>query len=194
MKLTKLPQLLVVLRFGIAPLLLTDALDGRTTIWFILGYIIAFFSDIFDGIIARRLGVSTVGLRQADSIADVCLYISIAICVWLVHPEIIIDFKTPLLIAIAAQLILYAISLIKFRKPPSFHTYTAKAWGISLFIATIGIFGFNWGNGLWLAIAFCLINTIEEIAMTLILPEWHHDILSIFHAWELKKHQRSISS
>jgi phosphatidylglycerophosphate synthase len=183
----QIPKLLVTLRLAIAPLLLIDALDKQTTVWFILGYIIAFFSDIFDGIIARKLKVSTVGLRQADSVADVCLYLSIGICLWLVHPEVIINFKTPLIVAILAQLTLYAISLIKFGKPPSFHTYTAKAWGITLFIATIGIFGFDWGNGLWLAIAFCLINTIEEIAMTLILPEWHHDILSIFHALKLKK-------
>jgi CDP-diacylglycerol--glycerol-3-phosphate 3-phosphatidyltransferase len=182
----QIPKLLVILRLIIAPLLLMDAWDKKVTIWFILGYIIAFFSDIFDGIIARRLGVSTVSLRQADSVADVCLYVSIAICVWVVHPEIIIDFKIPLSIAIAAQLTLYAISFSKFGKPPSFHTYTAKAWGITLFIATIGIFGYNWVNGLWLAIAFCLINTIEEIMMTLILPIWHHDILSIFHAWKLR--------
>lgn len=67
MKLTNIPSILVILRFTIAPLLLLDALDGHTTIWFIVGYIIAVISDIFDGIIARRLGVSTVKLRQADS-------------------------------------------------------------------------------------------------------------------------------
>jgi phosphatidylglycerophosphate synthase len=183
----RIPIFLVTLRLAIAPLLLLDALEKPITVWFILGYIIAFFSDIFDGIIARKLKVSTVGLRQADSIADVCLYLSIGASLWLVRPEIIIDFKIPLIVVITAQLILYALSLIKFRKPPSFHTYTAKAWGITLFIATIGIFGFNWANGLWLAIAFCLINTIEEIVMILILPEWHHDILSIFHALRLKK-------
>lgn len=185
--LKQIPKILVFLRFAIALLLLIDASDREISIWFIPIYIIAFFSDIFDGIIARRLGVSTVGLRQADSIADVCLYVAIALAVWLVRPEVITNFKIPLLIAIGGQLTLYAISLIKFGKPPSFHTYTAKAWGISLFIATVGIFGFAWDAGLWLAIALCLINTVEEMIMTFILPEWHHDILSVFHAWKLRK-------
>ena len=60
--------MLVGLRFMIAPLLLLDALNGSTGIGFLGGYIIAVLSDIFDGIIARRLGVSTVALRQADRV------------------------------------------------------------------------------------------------------------------------------
>jgi hypothetical protein len=32
------------------------------------------------------------------------------------------------------------------------------------------------------AIAVGIIHTLEEIAMTLILPEWTHDVLSIVHA------------
>jgi hypothetical protein len=48
------------------------------------------------------------------------------------------------------------------------------------------LFGFGYADTLWLAIAFCLINTIEEIAMTLILPKWTHDLLSLFHAIDLR--------
>lgn len=62
----QIPSILVGVRVAIAPLLVLDALDHDTTIWFVGGYIIAILSDIFDGIIARRLGVSTVQLRQAD--------------------------------------------------------------------------------------------------------------------------------
>lgn len=187
MKLTNIPSVLVAFRFTIAPLLLLDALDGRTTIWFLVGYIIAVISDIFDGIIARRLGVSTVKLRQADSWADICLYLCVATSVWLVHPQAIIDFQTPLLLAFSAQVTLFAISLLKFQKFPSFHTVTAKIWGITLLIATVALFGFDYTKTLWLAIALCLINSIEEILMTLLLPQWQCDLLSIFHAIDLRQ-------
>jgi CDP-diacylglycerol--glycerol-3-phosphate 3-phosphatidyltransferase len=40
-----------------------------------------------------------------------------------------------------------------------------------LVVATVGLFGFEQANLLWLAIALCLINSLEEIIMTLILPE-----------------------
>jgi phosphatidylglycerophosphate synthase len=186
LKLTNIPWILVGLRFAIAPLLLLDALNGRTGSGFIVGYTLAVLSDVFDGIVARSLGSSTAGLRQADSWADISLYLCIAISTWLVYPTVIITFQRPLLIAIAFQLTLFAISLIKFGKLPSFHTYTAKAWGISLFAAVIGLFGFGNATALWGAIGLCLINSLEEIAMTLILPQWTHDVLSLVHALKLR--------
>jgi phosphatidylglycerophosphate synthase len=186
LKLTYIPSMLVGLRFAIAPLLLLDALDRQTGNWFILGYVIAVLSDIFDGIIARRLGVSTVKLRQADGWADMVLYGCIALSIWFVYPQVFIDFKVPLLLSVFAQVCLDVISLIKFQKLPSFHGYTAKAWGLGLLVATIGLFGFNYTNTLWLAISLCWINSVEEIIMTLILPEWQCDVWNIFAAIDLR--------
>lgn len=183
-----LPAALVVLRFLISPLLLWDAIDGETSIWFISGYIIAFVSDIFDGIIARRLNVSTAQLRQADSWADVCLYLCIAGSAWLTHSDIVIAFAVPLLLVVFVQLVWWVVNLVKYGKPASYHTYSAKLWGITLFIATVALFGFNYaGITLWLAILVGIIHTLEEIGMTLLLPVWSHDVLSIVHAWKLRK-------
>jgi phosphatidylglycerophosphate synthase len=193
-KLTAIPSILVGLRFAIAPLLLLDAFDHQTTAGFIGGYVIAVLSDIFDGIVARRLGVSTIQLRQADSWADICLYLSIAASTWLVYPQVIREFQTPLLWAVMAQLSLFGISLVKFQKFPSFHTYTAKIWGLTLLIATISLFGFNDSAALWLAIALCVINSLEEIVMTLILPEWQCDVLSIFHAIDRRRTLMTVTS
>lgn len=183
-----LPLYLVITRFLISPLLLWDAIDGKTSIWFIVGFVYAFLSDIFDGIIARRFGVSTAKLRQADSWADVCLYLCIAISLWLVNPEAIVAFSMPLSLVIFVQLIWWIVNLLKYGKPASYHTYSAKLWGITLFIATIALFGFNYaGLALWLAIIVGIIHTVEEIAMTLILPHWTHDVLSILHALRLRQ-------
>jgi phosphatidylglycerophosphate synthase len=188
LKLTNIPWMLVGLRLTIAPLLLLlAALAGRTGGTFILGYLVAVLSDIFDGVIARRLGVSTAKLRQADSWADICLYLSIALSTWLVYPTVIHAFQTPLLIAIAFQLTLFAVSLVKFSQFPSFHTYTAKAWGLSLVVAVVGLFGYGWTTPLWAAIGLCLLNSLEEMMMTLILPQWTHDVLSLVHALKLRE-------
>jgi phosphatidylglycerophosphate synthase len=187
MKLAYIPSILVGLRLAIAPLLLLDAVDREISDWFLVGYVIAVLSDIFDGIIARRLGVSTVLLRQADSWADITLYLCIATSAWLVHPQVIRDFQVPLLVAIFAQLSLFALSLIKFHKFPSFHTYTAKVWGLALLVATVGLFGFNYPDMLWLAIGLCIVNSLEEMVMTAILPTWQCDVLSILAAIELRK-------
>ncbi|BCL35937.1 CDP-alcohol phosphatidyltransferase family protein [Nostoc sp. MS1] len=188
MDLKFIPIGLVLFRFLISPFLLWDAWDGQTSIWFIVGFVAAFVSDIFDGIIARRLGVSTANLRQADSWADVYLFSSVFISAWLSYRDILIAEKLPLLMAVFAQLAWWIVNLIKYGKPASYHTYSAKFWGITLFVAIIALFGFNYaGITLWITCIVGTIHSIEEILMTLILPVWTHDVLSIFHALSLRQ-------
>jgi phosphatidylglycerophosphate synthase len=55
MKLAYIPSILVGLRLAIAPLLLLEAIDRQVSGWFLVGYVVALLSDIFDGTIARRL-------------------------------------------------------------------------------------------------------------------------------------------
>ncbi|MBH8553194.1 CDP-alcohol phosphatidyltransferase family protein [Nostocaceae cyanobacterium CENA357] len=183
-----IPSSLILFRFLISPFLLWDAWDGKTSVWFIVGFVLAFLSDILDGIIARKLGVSTANLRQADSWADVCLFSSIFISAWLGYQDILMAYPTPLLMVVIAQLIWWVINLVKYGKPASYHTYSAKLWGITLFIAIISLFGFDYaGITLWLTCIVGTIHSLEEILMTLILPVWTHDVLSIFHAFKLRQ-------
>lgn len=179
---------LVFLRGAIAPFLLWDALDGHITPWFLAGYVVAVLSDIFDGIIARRLGVSSANLRRADSWADVALYVCIAAAAWWAHREIVLAFQIPLLTVVLAQALWWLVNLVKYGKPASYHTYSAKLWGLTLLAATLALFGFNSGGiALWVAILVGIIHTLEEIAMTLILPTWQHDVLSVIHALRLRR-------
>ncbi|MDM9385663.1 CDP-alcohol phosphatidyltransferase family protein [Chlorogloeopsis sp. ULAP01] len=194
MNLTLIPSGLVILRFFIAPLLVWDTLDGKTSVWFIVAFVTAFLSDILDGVIARRLNVSTAQLRQADSWADVYLYLCIAASTWLVYRDIVIAYRLPLLIVIFAQLVWWIVNLVKYGKPASYHTYSAKFWGITLFVTIIALFGFDYaGITLWLSCIVGVIHTLEEIAITLILPIWTHDVLSIFHALKLRNEVTEIS-
>lgn len=185
--LEKLPAALVALRFGLALLLLIDSLDRQTGLGFVVAYGVAIASDIFDGIIARRLDVSTPALRQADSWADRALLGAVAVSTWRVFPQVILAFKTPLLGVLGAQMLLFTLSLIKFKKLPSFHTYTAKIWGLTLLVAILGLFGFGQDQLLWPAIFMGTVNSLEESLMTLILPIWQCDILSVFHALRLRQ-------
>lgn len=195
MNLTLIPTGLVLFRFLISPFFLWDALDGKTSVWFIFGFVAAFISDIFDGIIARQLGVSNAQLRQADSWADVCLFGCIFVSAWLVHQDVLITYRVPLLMVVFAQLVWWMVNLVKYGKPASYHTYSAKFWGITLFIAIIALFGFEYaGIALWLTCIVGTIHSFEEIAMTLILPVWTHDVLSIFHALNLRRGLQSANS
>src|SRR4028119_2427320 len=106
-----LPAALIILRFFMGPLLLLNAIDGKADAWFIVGFVVAFLSDIFDGVIARRLGVSTASLRRADSWADVCLYLCVGVSAFLVHSDVITPFCNPLSAVVGIQLIWWVVNL-----------------------------------------------------------------------------------
>ena len=180
--------MLVALRCAIAPYLLWDAWDGETGPLFLIAFITAVLSDIFDGIIARRLDISTEGLRTADSWADRMLYGAVLTSTFLTHRSVMATWRWGLGAIVLAQLLWWVVNLAKYGRPASYHTYTAKLWGIALAVATVTLFGWNYGGWcMGAAIAIGLIHTLEEIAMTLLLPTWQHDILSIVHATQLRQ-------
>lgn len=188
MSLTVIPSALIWLRCAIAPLLVWDAIvDGHTGRGFVILYVVAVLSDIFDGVIARRLGVSTASLRSADSWADRWLYVCVALAAWVAHKETILAFQVPLVTVLGLQGLWWIVNLVKYGKPACYHTYSAKLWGISLLVAAIALFGAGYGGiTLWIAVLLGCVHTLEEIAMTLVLPTWHHDVLSIVHAIRLR--------
>lgn len=177
-----IPIALVGLRVLIALILLGDGLDRQTSSFFVIAFLVAFFSDIFDGMLARRWGVSDATLRQADSWADVCLYGAVLVDFWRVFPDVAIAHRLPLLAIGLAQLLWAAVGLVKFGRTASFHTYSAKLWGITLAVAIGLLFGFGSAAGLEVAIAVGIVHSLEEICMMLVLPDWQHDVLSIVHA------------
>ena len=47
--------------------------------------VLGFTSDVYDGIVARRFGVATAGLRRLDSGVDTVFYLAAAFCLWRLH-------------------------------------------------------------------------------------------------------------
>lgn len=185
---TQVPMALVLLRGAIAPVLIWLAWDGETGVGWVMLYSLAVLSDIFDGIIARRLGISTSALRTADSWADRGLYVCVAIAAWMAHRDVILAFRTPLWIILGLQGLWWFVNGVKYGRPASYHTYTAKAWGLTLLLAAIALFAYGYGGiTLWLAIGMGIVHTIEEILMTSLLPTWQHDVLSLGHALRLRQ-------
>jgi phosphatidylglycerophosphate synthase len=190
-----LPATLICIRFLLGPLLLLSVLDCKSSSnipcgypWFIIGFTIAFLSDVFDGIIARRLDVVTEKLREYDGWVDTWFYCWILGSTWLAHQDVIVAFRVPLLIVVSTQLISWGIDWLKYRRLTSYHLYSSKAWGLTLFVAFIALFGFNYaGFAFWLTIIVGIISHIEEMAMTLTLPYWIHDVPSIVHALRIRQ-------
>src|ERR1700686_4057943 len=79
------PLLLTGLRAMLAPVMLLLAWYHPRPLAFAVCLILAFLSDVFDGILARRLNVATPGLRRLDSIADSVFYVAALLATWHLH-------------------------------------------------------------------------------------------------------------
>jgi CDP-diacylglycerol--glycerol-3-phosphate 3-phosphatidyltransferase len=179
----RVPALLIASRFVLGPLLVFLSVRGYAPVWIILVLLISMLSDIFDGVIARRLKIATAPLRVMDSRADAWFFICVGIAAWLTVPEIIRAYWIPLSTEVVLQVASYTYDLIRYGRIASLHAYTAKAWGMSLYFAAAGLLAFHTGALIWLAFGLGIASAIDALAIKLILPGWQHDVLSAFHAW-----------
>lgn len=181
----EVPWLLVALRLGCAGAILADGVDGRYSRAFVPLVLVGFFSDVFDGIVARRVGCDDARLRMADSLVDIGFYGAIAATVAWVRPELVRAHGPGLAVFFAVYGLWWAVNLARFGRPSSYHTYLAKTWNVSLAATAIAV-GLGGGDRMLpVAIALGVARNLEEIAMTMTLPRWTHDVPSLVHALRL---------
>jgi phosphatidylglycerophosphate synthase len=186
----KIPILLILFRFILAPIILLLAyfLRDKASIAIIILMYLGLISDIFDGIIARNMGISSAKLRRLDSQTDMIFWVCIGISSYFIFPEVIIANKISIIIIFGMEALCYIISLVKFGKETCTHAFLAKMWGLSLLVAFTVLIGFQYaGIPFYAAIALGYISHIDRILITLILPKWTHDIPSSYHAFLIRK-------
>ncbi len=187
------PLLLTLLRALLAPVMLAIAVTSAAPAAFAACLLVAFLSDVFDGKIARRLGIATPGLRRLDSIADTVFYVAAAACAWLLHPQAIVSHRTALTALLLLELGRYAFDLRKFGKEASYHMWSSKLWGIFLFLGFFSLLVAGSDSVLVsLAIYLGLLADIEGLAISLVLPHWINDVPTLFHALAIRR--RAVST
>jgi phosphatidylglycerophosphate synthase len=190
-----LPAALVAFRALVSPLLVWDAWDGKVSGWFLTGFIAAFLSDVLDGMIARRVGVSTSRLRYADTWADITLYLAVLLSAWLTRKATLMALGWPFALLLASTAASWGVDLLRYGRLSSYHPWSAKAWGITLAVAIVALFGWNYtGWAMWLVIGVGVLSNLECIAMTLALPRWTHDVPSVIHALRRRAAERTAPS
>lgn len=192
----KLPFALIVLRFLLALLCLSLALIGRTRPvpgWeFVAILIAAILSDIFDGVIARRVGVATALLRRFDSQTDLVFWLSATAATLALHPDLVRRHAAEFMILITIEAGCYAVSVRRFGREACTHAFSAKAYGLGLFIGFTAMLGFGVGGPpVHLMFALGLLSGLDVLAILLLLPDWGHDVPSSYHAWLIRQQARS---
>lgn len=182
-----IPAALTWLRLGLAPVVLLLAWCWPAPFAFALCLSLAFLSDWFDGVLARRLGVATEKLRRFDSIADTAFYLAALGAALLLRPELLPQTRYYLLVLLMLEASRYALDFGKFGREASYHMWSAKLWGVTLFAAFFAVLvAGQIGVMVKLALLVGIISDLEGFAISLLLPTWHHDVPSVWHAWRMR--------
>jgi CDP-diacylglycerol--glycerol-3-phosphate 3-phosphatidyltransferase len=175
------PGGLTTLRLLLAPGVVWNAWGPDWKTLFVAALAVAFLSDIFDGILARRWSIATPALRRYDSLADVVFYLSVAAALWHLFPGALrsrLPFLAGLILLEGAGI---AVSVARFGRLPAIHAYLAKAWGILLWIASSLMLSRLGGVG-WLdaALAMGMTVEIEGLAILALARRPPVDVPSLF--------------
>ena len=130
----RIPLLLTFLRATLGPVVVWLAFFQPIPWVFAICLLVAFLSDLFDGVIARRLGIATPSLRRMDSCADTIFYICALFAAWHLHATILKSYLIPLAILVVIELTRYCFDLYKFGKEASYHMWSSKLWGVTLLV------------------------------------------------------------
>ena len=187
---TKIPIVLIFCRLiiGFIIIFLSLIKIDNYKIFTIILLSIGLLTDIFDGIIARYLNISTPVLRRLDSTVDQIFFISVIAATYIQCPDF---FKTniyKLIILFGFEILTYLMSFVKFKKEIATHSIGAKIWTLVLFATLIqvilecqSIILFNFC--FWIG----LLTRIEIIAIVLILKKWTNDVPTFYHALKLRQ-------
>jgi CDP-diacylglycerol--glycerol-3-phosphate 3-phosphatidyltransferase len=186
----RLPLLLIAFRFLLAPVMLYLGYFYKITYrpLIVVLLIAGLLSDIFDGIIARKQNTSTPTLRRLDSQTDMIFWLSAGFTAWFIWPDVIRANQQVIYILLGMEVLCYLVSFLRFGKETCSHAYLSKFWGITLLAAFIDlILNGHAGFLFYFCLIAGIISHLDRIFITLILPNWQHDVPSAYHAWLIRK-------
>src|ERR1700744_2054267 len=141
----KLPLLLIWSRVAFATIVIALSILKPSYFRIIIVTLIGLglISDIFDGIVARKLNVSTPKLRRLDSTIDQVFWLAVVATAYIIDPEFFKDNILAIAIIIGLEAACYIICFLKFRKEVATHALSSKLWTLVLFATLIQIIAVN---------------------------------------------------
>lgn len=184
-ELLTIPNIITLYRLVIDPVILWFIIADKE-ILFSVFLIINLLSDALDGFLARKLKQETEIGAKLDGFADNFTYVLAFIGIFVFKMDEIRPHLISFTVMITMLVSTVIVSLIKFRKFPSYHLYTTKAGGyieggffICLF--TIGFITPYY----YLVVAWAIMGAIEAITINLMIPEMRSNIKGLY--WVIKE-------
>jgi len=149
---------------------------------------VGLLTDIFDGIVARQLKVSTEKLRRLDSGVDQIFWGLVIATAYVRCEAFFAANATKLLLLLAFEGLTYLLSFLRFGKEVATHSWAAKLWVLVSFGALLQVIT-SCGSGVVFEACFYigLLSRLEIIAIILALRQWANDVPSLYNALRLRQ-------
>jgi CDP-diacylglycerol--glycerol-3-phosphate 3-phosphatidyltransferase len=184
----QLPAALVSFRAALGPGIILVSLWPHSGFLLVACVALALLSDVFDGVLARRWQIDTESLRRWDTRADTFFYACVLAVAALRHPAAIESRWVLFAGLITAEVVQHVFAALRYGRHASYHSILSKVWGLLLAAATMALLG--WGVDNWLldlALGWGILCNFQGLIMTFMLPTWHRDVPTLWHAWRLRK-------
>ena len=172
-----------------APVLIYLAVTQQPD-WYIGMLIFTVFTDLLDGFLARILRQITEMGSHLDSWGDFVIYNTMALCAWLLWPDIVEREKTYFIIIVLSFILPAIIGYIKFHRFTSYHTWAVKLAVAVTIISYVLLFTGLMDWPFRVAAVLCLYAGIEEIAITMLIRHEHVDVRSFRQALRYHRDNR----
>jgi phosphatidylglycerophosphate synthase len=182
------PNAISACRLLAMPVLLMFALQRRPEpfAWLLLA---ALVSDIADGLIARSFHLESTLGAALDTTADFLVCVIAAIGMITLQPAFVAGHAALLIILAALYVGEVVVSVWRYGRLSSFHTYTTRIWAYAQ--GTFFVWLFFWGYNAWLFYTAWILGVashVEEFFLLAALPQWTHDVRGLYWVWKVRAH------
>jgi phosphatidylglycerophosphate synthase len=186
-----IPWAMAGFRAALGPVMIAGAACNWSGLALACMALSAAFSDVYDGVLARRWKCDGPGVRLFDTIADMIFYACVGVALWLCRPQIWHACAGAITAMLAIEALRWLLEIAKFGKPASYHSHLARCWGVVLAVGVVTALATPRGSLLIDAAMFVGIAcNLEGIAMSLVLPVWTRDVRNLRAAWAIRRQSR----
>ncbi len=187
-----LPNLITLCRIALAPVMLLLAWRGREHP-FLACLVVSLASDIVDGQIARRMNLASELGSRLDSWADMLTYASVPLAAWWLRPDLVASERGAFFTAIASYALPVLVGFIRFGRLTSYHTLMARVSAYMVGASVVVLFAHGPTLPFRIAVGVLVAAELEEIAITITLPEARSNVRSLGRAVEIRRASKGVA-
>jgi phosphatidylglycerophosphate synthase len=188
-----LPNLLSGARLALMPAVFMAAMLGSRP-WFIALVAVSLLTDALDGFFARRWNAYSELGRKLDSAADYVTLMTGAAGIALLWPDAMHRELPWVLAGMGAFFGVLVFGFARFGRPLGYHTWATKILALAMALSLIPLLADWTARPFHVLVGLQFFASAEQIAIALLLPTYHGEMPTVWHALRLRRAERASSA